>query len=719
MSEPISPRENLSMLAAFIRKNVDAILDGWEQFAKTIPISHDFDTKQLRDHCVGILHTIAADLDRHQTSAEQTAKSMGLTPHQTLPTEAALHGAARALSGFDVSDTVSEFRALRASVLSLWSGANPEVVGPCLNDMTRFNEAIDQALSESLRRFAYDKLRLTQLFDALLSSTPDLNFIFDKDGMLIYANKAFIQQYHVTNKDIGNTNFFTLFPIGGQELRQQVTNVLASKTAYRGDLPGAAASAAGNAFEVLLMPVLDRAGNANVIAGTARDVTARKAEEESSRRRADVDPLTDLPNRSLFLDRLETELKRCARAGMPLALLFLDLDGFKDVNDRLGHGAGDQLLQQTAQRIRACVRDVDTVARLGGDEFTIILAEVRRISHVEILAQHILGALDKPYQLSGSEARITGSIGITLFPQDGVSCEELIRNADQAMYTAKNAGRNQFSFYTAAMRDAAWARLKVIDELRRALSERQLLLYYQPIIELATGRVVKGEAQLRWQHPRTGMIRPADFIALAEETGLIGEIGEWVVCDAANRARTWSTLRGEAFQIWIHRSAGELSNRDESGNWGQMLNSLAGIGVEINEHVLVHHSPLVGQRLKQLRAGGVELILTDFATGNAAMAYLQKFDITYLRIDHAVVQAITRDPDSRVFVEAMIAMAHKLGIKLVAEGVETAGQKDWLTTAGCDYAQGYLISPPLPASDFEYLLKADTALSPNGSILAP
>ncbi len=720
MSAPAGSPENSSALATFIRENIDLILDCWEQFAKTIVTDHELDTKQLRDHCVGILHTITSDLDSAQTSAEQLEKSLGRAPLQTLETEAEKHGAARALSGFSISDVMAEFRALRASVLRLWSATTPACSLAGVRDMTRFNEGIDQALTESFQRYVYDKAQLTQLFDTLLSSSPDLNFIFDKSGMLLYANNAFAKQYNVANEDILNTNIFTLFPIGAQELRQHVCDVLASKTAYRGDLPGApASSAAGSVFEVLLMPVLDRAGRSDVIAGTARDVTERNALEERSHRGATLDALTELPNRSLFHDRLETELKRCARSDMPLALLFLDLDGFKDVNDRLGHGAGDQLLQQTAQRIRACVRDVDTVARLGGDEFTIILAEVHRTSHIEILAQHVLDSLAKPYNLSGSEARITGSIGITLFPQDGATREELLKNADQAMYAAKNAGRNRFSFFTATMRDAAWARLKVIDELRRALPEHQLSLHYQPIIELAGGRIVKAEAQLRWQHPHTGMIRPADFIAVAEETGLIGEIGEWVIHDAANRAQAWSALRGAAFQVLVHRSAVELSNRVETGNWGQTGNTLAGIGIEIKEDVLLHHAPLVAQRLEQLRTGGVELVVTNFATGYAAMTYLKKFEISYLRIDQSFVQAITSDPNTRVFVEAMIAMAHKLGIKLIAEGVETAGQKDWLKTAGCDYAQGYLLSPPLSVSDFEHLLKADMALRSNGTAVQP
>lgn len=721
MNATTSSPEGPPALATFIRENIDPILDCWEQFAKTITIDPELDVEQLRDHCIGILHTIASDLDVAETSAEQLTKSLGQAPPRTLETEAEMHGADRVLAGFNVSDAVSEFRALRASVLRLWCAATSASSLVVMQEMIRFNEAIDQALTESVQRYSLDKARLLQLFDALLSSSPDLNFIIDKDGMLLYANQAFTKQCNVATKDITNTNIFTLLPIGAQELQQHVFDVLKSKTPYRSALPSASVpgSRTARVYELLLIPVLDPAGRADVIAGTARDVTERQALEERTRRGATLDALTGLPNRSLFDDRLTTELKRSARSNMPLALLFLDLDGFKHVNDRLGHSAGDQLLQQAAQRIRACVRDVDTVARLGGDEFTVIFAEVHRISHIEILAQHILDSLAKPYNLSGSEIWITGSIGITLFPQDGVTGEELIKNADQAMYAAKNAGRSRFSFFIAAMRDAAWARLKVIDELRRALPEHQLLLHYQPIIELAGGRIVKAEAQLRWQHPRTGMIRPGDFIALAEETGLIGEIGEWVVHDAALRAQAWSALRGEAFQVLVHRSAVELSNRAETGNLGPAGDTLAGIGIEINEDVLLHHAPLVTQRLQQLRAEGIELVVTNFATGYAAMSYLQKFDITFLRIDQSLVQTVTSSQDTRVFVEAMIAMANKLGIKLIAEGVETAGQKDWLRNAGCDYAQGYIISPPLSASDFENLLMADTASSPNRPPVQP
>ncbi|SFV17355.1 putative bifunctional diguanylate cyclase/phosphodiesterase [Pseudoduganella namucuonensis] len=695
-------------LSEFIRSNLPAILDTWEKFAKEIPSARDLDTAALRDHAVGILHTIASDLDRPQSPAEQVAKSKGRGPRGPLPTEAELHGAERVTSGFNVNDALSEFRALRASVLRLWFATNPVQGEDGSDEITRFNEAIDQALTESLERLSEEQNRQTRLFSALLSSSPDLNFIMQGDGAILYANKSFARLYGMSTTEIIRKNLFDLCTVGAQELRRHVDNLNASGRVYRGEIPCIPPVSDGAAtHEGLLIPVLDDAGGLEAIACTARDVSERKAVEDRARRDANYDALTGLPNRSLFHDRLERDVKRAARAEMPLALLFIDLDGFKDVNDRLGHAAGDELLRQAAQRVKGCVRDMDTVARLGGDEFTVILAEVRRTSHVEILAQQILDELAKPFSVLGSDAQVSGSVGITLFPQDASSSEDLIRNADQAMYAAKAAGRNRFGFFTIGMRNAAWARLRVIDEMRHALRERQLCLHYQPIVDLASERIVKAEAQLRWQHPQSGLMSAAEFIGLAEETGLISEFGAWVQDEASAHAERWRGLGAAAFQIAIHKSAAELILTASKGSWTEIRDD--GILIEIKEDVLLNSSPAVRARLERLRKRGGQLAIDDFGVGYASMSHLKKFGVDYLKIDRSFINAVTNQPDSRMFVESVIAMGHKLGLQVIAEGVETAGQKDWLRTAGCDLAQGYFFSEPLPPLDFEQLLMADAA----------
>lgn len=694
-------------LSDFIRTNIDPILDAWERFAKDIPAARNMDTTMLRDHAHGMLQAIAADLDRPQSPHEQEEKSKGRGPQNQEESEAALHGAARGLAGFSINEELSEFRALRASVMKLWADSNTKAYQAAADQLTRFNEAIDQALAESVTRYTADKEKQSRLFDTVLSSSPDLHYIFDLDGRFLYANKSLTGLYGMHLSEFIGKNFFDLGVPHASELQQQMRHVVEAKSTYRGEIP---CTRAGKEMvhEYLFVPVANDEGGIEAIAGTARDITERKASEEKIRRSANYDSLTGLPNRSLFRDRLEWEVKRSERSGQPIALLFIDLDGFKEVNDRLGHDAGDQLLRQTAQRISACVRGTDTVARLGGDEFTVILTEVNKIPHIENLVREILEELVKPFSILEKEVQISGSIGVTLFPQDATTPENLIRNADQAMYVAKNAGRNRFSFFTVGMRDSTWARLKVIDELRRALPRHQLSVYYQPIVDLAVDRIVKAEALLRWHHPQAGLKLPGEFIDLAEEAGLIGEIDEWVLGEAVTRAREWSNLLGTPFQISVNRSTAEFMSKRPLESWNTHLAVLGlawnSISVEIPEGVLLNDSPRVTERLDHLQKAGVQLTIDDFGTGYSSMAYLKKFDVAFLKIDQSIVQDIKTNMDSRVIAETIIMMAHKLGLKVIAEGVETVEQRDWLKAAGCDYAQGYFFSKPVPSQDFEHLL---------------
>ena len=481
-------------LSDFIRTNIEPILVAWEQFAKDIPVARQMNTAALRDHAKEMLSVIADDLERPQTSYEQSEKSKGQGPHPPMETEAEMHGAARVTEGFSVNEALSEFRALRASVVQLWIDSNTTPPHAAIDELIRFNEAIDQALAESFARYSTDKEQYTRLFDTLLSSSPDLNYIFDLNGNFIYANKSLASLYGMSLSEIVDKNFFGLGVFVASELQQKLRDVIETKETCRGEI-SSLASGKEVIYEYIFFPVRNNDGHVEAIAGTARDVTERKASEEKIKRSANYDFLTGLPNRNLFHDRLEQEIKHAERTGLSIALLFIDLDGFKEVNDRLGHDGGDQLLQLTAQRIGSCVRETDTVARLGGDEFTVILTTVNKISHIEILAREILEELARPFPVLGTDVHISGSIGITLFPQDAGTPEDLLKSADQAMYVAKSAGRNRFSFFAARMRDSAWARLKVIDELRHALSRHQLSVYYQPIVDLSIESIVKAVPQ--------------------------------------------------------------------------------------------------------------------------------------------------------------------------------------------------------------------------------
>jgi len=444
------------------------------------------------------------------------------------------------------------------------------------------------------------------------------------------------------------------------------------------------------------------------LTGTMTDISAKKESDERIWRHANFDALTGLPNRRLFRDRLDQEVRKAHRTGLQAALLFIDLDRFKEVNDLLGHDAGDLLLTQAARRLSNCVRQSDTVARLGGDEFTVILTELDSVAHVEYIAQKILDALNQPFHLGNEVAFVSGSVGITLYPGDGTSPEDLIRNADQAMYAAKSAGRDQFSFFTRSMQEHAHARLRLGGDLRRALAEGQLQVVFQPVVDLRSGRIVKAESLLRWHHPALGAVEPAEFIPLAEESGLINDIGDWAFRQAANCAGRWSAQMGAPFQVGVNKSPVQFLSKGREDSWPAYLQGLGipagAITVEITEGLLLNATSTIADKLIEYRNAGIELALDDFGTGYSSLAYLKKFDIDYLKIDQSFVNDIAVDESDRAIAESMIVMAHRLGLKVIAEGIETPEQWNLLRDAGCDYGQGFLYAAPAPADEFERML---------------
>lgn len=429
----------------------------------------------------------------------------------------------------------------------------------------------------------------------------------------------------------------------------------------------------------------------------------------TERRQAKLDPLTGLINRRMFHDCLEHAIRKAHRDGLPVALMLIDLDRFKEVNDNLGHDKGDILLIETARRIAECVRESDTVARMGGDEFTVILPELEDVSIVERIAQNIIARLAMLFKLGTDSAYVSASIGITLYPSDAKEAETLLKNADQAMYAAKNAGRNCFSYFTTALQVAAQNRMHLSHELRGALSANQLMVYYQPIVELATGSIHKAEALIRWQHPERGMINPVQFIPLAEKSGLINEIDDWVFKKTANQVKHWRMNHDPAFQISVNKSPVQ-SRREEDRSEATWLNYLhdielpgESIVIDMAEQTLLNsRQNITGKEFKS-RFDGIQIAIDEFGTDYASLAYLKKLDIGYIKIDLPFVRNLENDPDNLALCEAIIAMAQKLGLKVIAQGVENSAQRDLLARAGCDYAQGYLFSKPVPAEEFEAL----------------
>jgi len=452
----------------------------------------------------------------------------------------------------------------------------------------------------------------------------------------------------------------------------------------------------------------DEAGKPVRMTGTLSDISQKKASDELVWYHASFDSLTGLPNRRLFRDRLAQEVKKAHRMGSDVALLFIDLDRFKDVNDFLGHDAGDLLLKQAGERLQACVRDTDTVTRPGGDEFTVILTDIRGDTHVENVARKLIDSVTAPFRLAQGVAHISASIGITLYPADGDDPEELIRNADQAMYAAKAAGRNQFSYFTRSMQEEAHRRLHLRRELGKALKRDQLRVHYQPVVELGSRQIAKAEALLRWHHPKLGTVSPSEFIPLAEESGLINSIGDWVFTQAAPWSQRWGTQTGQPFQISVNRSPVQFLSKQTSPGWLAFLEELGlpgnSITVEITEGLLLNASTLVAETLLQYRDAGIQVALDDFGTGYSSMAYLKRFDIDYLKIDQSFVKDIDTNAGSRAIAESIIVMAHRLGLKVIAEGIETDEQHNILQAAGCDYGQGFLFSKAVPPDEFERLL---------------
>lgn len=445
-----------------------------------------------------------------------------------------------------------------------------------------------------------------------------------------------------------------------------------------------------------------------MMTGTMTDITARKEADELTWRHANVDALTGLPNRRLFRERLELEIRKSNRSSHPLALLFIDLDGFKQVNDLYGHDAGDALLKEAADRIKSAVRATDTVARLGGDEFTVILSELDNLDHVEFVCQKIIGCLSEGFPVHNETAYISGSIGVSLFPLDGNTSDDMLRKADQAMYAAKKAGKNQFSYFTREMDEKAHMRLRLSNELRHALKKNQLSVHFQPVVDLQDGHIVKAEALLRWHHPRLGEVEPAVFIPIAEESGLIRHIGNWVFREAAQCSKLCSKQADAPFQVSVNQSPSQFMSRESDPGWLHYLLEhgvpVSSISIEITEGVLLQESHNVSAKLLAYHDAGVQIALDDFGTGFSSMSYLQKFQIDYVKIDQSFVFDMDTNPNSRTIAETIIIMAHKLGKKVIAEGIETPAQLKCLTEAGCDYGQGYLFSPAVPAAELQQLL---------------
>ncbi|WP_150047973.1 sensor domain-containing protein [Methylomonas rhizoryzae] len=551
-----------------------------------------------------------------------------------------------------------------------------------------------------------------QLAATIYMAIEEAIMIADSDNRIVAVNPAFtVQTGYSAEEAIGQPTSLLRSSRHDQAFFEAMWQVLCHTGHWQGEIWNRHKNGEDFLARLSISTVYGDDGKIVRRVAMSSDITEQRRAEEIIHRQANVDPLTGLPNRRLFLDRLQQAINKTQRGHQKLALMFLDLDHFKDINDSLGHDVGDRLLKETTQRLIKCIRETDTLARPGGDEFTLIMGELQDLNSIDRVAEAILRTMMAQFQLKDQRCYISVSIGIALYPDDADNLEELLKKADQAMYTAKRQGRSRFCYFTPAMQAAAEARLRLTNDLRHALADKQFWVAYQPIVDLASGAIHKAEALIRWDHPTRGSINPSEFIPIAEDTGLICEIGSWVFHQVAEQVAIWRGKQYAEFQISINKSPAQFhNNSDKLSDWFEHLRRLrlpgCSVVVEITEGLLLEASTTVAEKLRAFKDAGIQIALDDFGTGYSALSYLQKYQIDFLKIDQGFISNLTPNSTDMALCEAIIMMAHILGMKVIAEGVETEKQRDILIQAGCDYGQGYLFSKPVTAVEFAKFFSA-------------
>jgi diguanylate cyclase (GGDEF)-like protein/PAS domain S-box-containing protein len=595
-----------------------------------------------------------------------------------------------------------EFRSVRPGGALRWLKVQGKRFGARTNGSVRIIGVV-QDITE--RRAAEERLRQAA---TVLEASTDGILILDDQLRIVTANHGYCVMTGFTEQELLGSRPHLLFPgapaAGDVEA---LSRDLEKHGQWRSEIQGRRKN--GDPFPVLT--------NVVAVAGTDdlphyvavfTDMTAVRTAEAELQRLAHYDPVTDLPNRLLAVDRLEQALERAARRNGRVALLFVDLDHFKRINDTLGHDAGDELLRAIAQRMRQGVRAEDTVARFGGDEFLVVLEGIERSEDVGRVADKILAAISEPTLLTGREVSISGSVGISFYPDDGTSREDLIRAADTAMYAAKETGRQSYAFHTAEMTSTARHYMALDQDLRRAVQRRELTLRYQPQISMQTGQIIGIEALLRWQHGGKGLLGADEVIPMAEKNGLILEMGQWALGEALRQAKEWVDSGLPPVRVAVNVSAIQVQRGRLLHAVIQALHEAAmlpdQLEIEITESTL-QSEPDCLSALQALRRLGVTLAIDDFGTGYSCLSSLKTLPINRLKIDRAFVRDVPRDPNDAAIVEAIIAMAHKLDLGVVAEGVETAAQEKFLRDRGCDAAQGYLYAHPMAPEPMADLLR--------------
>jgi diguanylate cyclase (GGDEF)-like protein/PAS domain S-box-containing protein len=544
---------------------------------------------------------------------------------------------------------------------------------------------------------------------SLLQALPHGLAVLDEDGRFAFANEACARLFAWSSGHelVGHSWRELVDAPDAETLEREGFARVRSGEAWRGEAMARRKDGVHVPLALLLLPL-----GGGRIALAFDDVSATRTLEERLGALAHRDPLTGLPNRRLFEDRLEIALAQAHRYRHRVALIFVDLDRFKQVNDGFGHAAGDELLRGVAERLGASVREGDTVARLGGDEFTLLLPGIHYAEDLAAISGKLVESLRKPFRLQGREVHVTASGGISLYPEDGEDAEALLKSADTAMYRAKERGRDNFQLFSQAMGEKALERRSLEDSLRAALEKQELTLHYQPSLELATGRVTGVEALLRWQRPELGVMSPKDFMALADFTGVMLSVGPWVIETACRQAREWQRRGSRGLRLMVNLSARELQQDDLVVHVEKALaaSGLApdALQLEIPEGYAMQDLERTIATLRALRSVGVHLAIDGFGAGFTSLAHLRQLPVDTLKIDLSFVRGATTDADDASVVTAVIAVAHSLGLRVVAQGVETEAQVALLRSLACDEVQGYLWSAPVPPAECERILVQGT-----------
>ncbi len=543
-----------------------------------------------------------------------------------------------------------------------------------------------------------------------IDQTADVVFITNRDGCVEYVNPAFekVTGYRA-DEVIGKTPDMLKSGKQGPEFYANVWKEIQSGNVYNDIFVNKRKHGGLYYQEQTITPLTNSKGDITHFVTTGRDITERMEAQEKLQFLAQHDALTRLPNRALFLDRLNQSLARARWHDRRIAVIFMDLDRFKTINDSLGHGVGDALLTQVGERLLSCLREGDTVARLGGDEFVILLNDVASEDDVTLLVEKLLSIHDRPFSIDGHELYMSGSVGVSLYPGDGEDSGTLMKHADIAMYRAKESGKNNFKFFSADMSEKAFSRLTLEHSLRRALENSEYVLLYQPIVNLKTNTIVGAEALLRWQDQQKGIIFPGDFVPLLEETGLIQEVGEWVLHRACRDAAAWSKKWGAGvFRVSVNISGRQIGARSFLSTVNSVIRDTglapAMLELEITESVLMHDLEACLELLRELHARGIKLSIDDFGTGYSSLSYLKRLPIQTVKIDRSFIADAATDSDDNSIVEAAVAMAHGLKLNVIAEGVENMDQLAVLKKYGCDEAQGYLFSRAVSAGKLSRLV---------------